>query len=43
LQYRDRIEALWISALGEKISLDAMIRDFPIHMSLHLGEIEELL
>ena len=38
-----RKNSLWISALGEEISLDKMINDFPRHMQLHLEEIEDLL
>lgn len=34
---------IWISALGENISLLEMIVDYPRHLKLHLGEIEELL
>lgn len=34
---------VWISALGEHITLNDMIVDYPRHLKLHLGEIEELL
>ena len=34
---------IWVSALGEHISLLEMIADYPRHLKLHLGEIEELL
>lgn len=34
---------IWISALGEKVSLDAMIQDFPRHFELHISEIEALI
>ncbi|EKD88095.1 MAG: hypothetical protein ACD_35C00059G0004, partial [uncultured bacterium] len=35
--------SIWISALGEKISLFDMIVDYPRHLQLHLNEIEALL
>jgi hypothetical protein len=34
---------IWISALGERITLLAMIVDYPRHLRLHLSEIDELL
>lgn len=37
------LDAIWISALGEKVSLDGMIQDFPSHFRLHIDEIEALL
>lgn len=37
------LENLWISALGEKISLREMVVDYPRHLKLHLSEIDELL
>jgi len=33
----------WISGLNEKVSLKAMVIDFPRHFKLHLNEINELL
>lgn len=36
------MENIWISALGQKISLRAMVVDYPRHFKLHLGEIREL-
>ncbi len=38
-----KLENEWISALGQKITLEAMIIDFPRHFQLHIKEIEELL
>lgn len=38
-----KLNHVWISGLDEKISLQAMITDFPRHFKLHLGEIEELI
>lgn len=32
----------WISALDERITLEEMILDFPLHFTLHIHEIEEL-
>lgn len=34
---------IWISALGEEVTLFDMIVDYPRHLKLHLGEIDELL
>lgn len=34
---------IWISSLGEEVSLFDMIVDYPRHLKLHLSEIEELL
>jgi hypothetical protein len=39
----DQLDNVWISALNQKISLKAMIKDFPRHFKLHLDEIEELI
>ena len=39
----DKLDNLWISAKGEKISLKNMIIDYLRHVKLHLGEIEELI
>lgn len=33
----------WTSALGEEVTLEAMILDYPRHFKLHLNEIEELI
>ena len=38
-----KMDAFWISALGEKVSLLEMITDFPRHFLLHISEIEALL
>jgi hypothetical protein len=38
-----KLDRTWISALGEEITLEAMITDYPRHFKLHLGEIEELI
>jgi len=40
---KERLGNIWISALGEEISLLEMVVDYPRHLKLHLGEIEELL
>ena len=39
----EKLENEWISALDQKISLRAMIVDFPRHFKLHLKEINELI
>jgi predicted MPP superfamily phosphohydrolase len=39
----DKLDHEWITALGEKVSLKAMIQDYPRHFKLHLNEIEELI
>ena len=39
----ERRSHVWISALNEEISLEAMVVDFPRHFKLHLDEINELL
>ena len=39
----DALDKVWISALGEQITLAAMIADYPRHLRLHLDEIEDLL
>ena len=39
----EKLENKWISALDEKISLKAMVVDFPRHFKLHLDEINELI
>lgn len=39
----EKLDAKWISALGEEVSLQAMITDFPRHFSLHISEIEALM
>jgi len=38
-----KLQQVWISALGEKVSLQEMIMDYPRHFSLHLQEIDELI
>ena len=38
-----KMDASWISALGEKVSLLEMITDFPGHFRLHIAEIEALI
>lgn len=38
-----KLDNVWVSALGEQITLLAMIVDYPRHLRLHLKEIEELL
>lgn len=40
---RNAMDNVWISALGENITLSEMIADYPRHLRLHLDEIEELL
>ncbi len=37
-----KLENVWISALNQEISLEAMVIDFPRHFKLHLDEINEL-
>jgi hypothetical protein len=39
----DKMKNEWISGPGEKVSLEAMIVDFPRHLKLHLSEINELI
>jgi len=39
----EKLDNVWISALNEKISLEAMVVDFPRHFKLHLDEINELI
>ena len=39
----EKLENEWISALNEKISLKAMVVDFPRHFKLHCDEINELI
>ena len=36
------LENIWLSALGQEISLKAMVLDYPRHFKLHLAEIKEL-
>jgi hypothetical protein len=38
-----KLGQIWTSALNDKVSLEAMITDFPRHFKLHLQEIEELI
>ena len=39
----EKLDAYWISAMGEQVSLLEMITDFPRHFLLHISEIEALL
>ncbi len=39
----DKIDNDWITALGEKVSLKAMMLDYLRHFKLHLNEINELI
>ena len=39
----EKLDNVWISGLNEKISLEAMVVDFPRHFKLHLNEINELI
>lgn len=39
----EALSNIWISALGEEVTLFDMIVDYPRHLKLHLGEIDELL
>jgi len=45
IQYIDpeKLVNEWISGTGEKISLEAMVEDFPGHFKLHIREIVELI
>jgi predicted MPP superfamily phosphohydrolase len=38
----ETLQNLWISDVGEKITLKKMVENFMPHLILHLGEIEEL-
>ncbi len=38
-----RLDRRWIAAPDEEVTLREMILDFPRHLRLHLGEIEELM
>ena len=38
-----KLGSIWISALGEQVSLQDMILDFPRHFHLHISEIEALM
>jgi hypothetical protein len=40
---QEKLRQVWITALGEEVTLQAMILDFPRHFKLHIREIEELL
>jgi hypothetical protein len=33
----------WVSGPGEKVTMEAMVTDFPRHLRLHLSEISELI
>ena len=39
----EKLSNIWISALNQEISLEAMVVDFPRHFKLHLNEINELI
>jgi hypothetical protein len=39
----EKLDQVWTSALDDKVSLEAMIEDYPRHFKLHLREIEELM
>jgi hypothetical protein len=39
----EKLSNIWISALNQEISLEAMVVDFPRHFKLHLNEIDELI
>lgn len=39
----DKLENEWITALNTRVSLKTMIIDYPLHLKLHLLEIEELI
>jgi hypothetical protein len=39
----DKMNNEWISGPGEKVTLKAMIIDFPRHLKLHLSEIDDLI
>ena len=38
----EKLDNVWMSALNQKISLRAMIADYPRHFRLHLSEMEAL-
>ena len=38
-----RLDAYWLSALGDRVTLEEMILDYPRHFDLHLQEITELM
>lgn len=38
-----KFQQVWVSALGDKITLEEMITDYPKHFNLHLQEITELI
>jgi len=39
----DKLKSEWISDPGKRVTLDAMVEDFPRHFHLHLNEIQELI
>ena len=39
----EKLGNIWISAMNQEISLEAMVVDFPRHFKLHLSEIDELI
>ena len=40
---KEKLNNVWLSALNQEISLEAMVIDFPRHFKLHLDEINELI
>ncbi len=40
---QDKLDNVWLNALGEPVTLREMALDYLRHFELHLGEIEELL
>ena len=39
----EKLNNVWLSALNEEVSLEAMVLDFPRHFKLHLKEINALI
>lgn len=39
----DKLQMEWVSALDQRITLEAMVLDFPRHFRLHLQEMEDLI
>ncbi len=37
------LDNIWVSALNQKISLKAMVIDYPRHLKLHINEINQLI
>ena len=40
---KDKLNNEWISGADQKITLESLIIDFPLHLKLHLSEINELI